>query len=908
MSKQILRFNVNGVSHEIAVDPDASLHNVLREHLGLTGVKHGCGEGECGACTVLLNGRPVISCITLALDADGKKVTTIEGLEGKDGTLHPVQEAFVRGEAIQCGFCTPGMVLAAKALLDRNPDPSEDEIRRALAGNLCRCTGYTGIVAAVKEAAAVLRGEKEFEPQGDFGKDLVGKPVERIGAREKVTGKAVFTADLNPPGMLHAMVLRSPHARAKIKKIDTSKAEKLKGVHAVVTAEDLPDVLWGLLLNDEPLLARGEVRFVGDRVAIVAAETPEIARKALRLIQVDYKPLKAVIDMEKARLPDAPQVHDAYDRFSIGYFGVPLEIPDSNVTTTMVISDGDVEAGFAESEVIVEEEYRTMPQHQGHIETHIAMAQPEPGGRVTVFTSTQVPFIARHAVAGWLGIPMSKVRIVWMETGGGFGNKIPPFTEPMAAAMAMKTDRPVRLWYTRQEELVDSRPRAATITRLKTGAKRDGTLVARTLEFLVDNGAYCDCGPLTAGGTVEAGRGPYRIPHVHLEGHSIYTNKFNTGPFRAPGYPQITFAMESHMDSLAKKLGVDPVELRRKNALRTGDATFAGTTIQHDVFYRCLNAVAEKIDADPACDGEGWGLAAGEWRTGGHPCGAVFKVNEDGTVAVTIGSSDLTGSKTSIAQVAAEELGLPLEQLSMTVGDTDTAPLAAPSGGSMVTFNMTNVVRKGAQKLAQTLKELASEELDQPADSLEVAYGRVFVRDDPDNAIGFAELGAAQPIGVTESSGAIPPTDAFCVNGVKARVDKTTGEVTVLRLVTAIDTGKAINPASVRGQASGGFVQALGLAFWEEIVQDPKDGHVVTQGFTDYRLPTAADVPSVETIIIEGDPSSSEGHGCKGIGEPVHVPGAAAAANAVAAATGHRLTTLPMTPERILQAIKESDG
>ncbi len=902
MSKEILSFTINGVAQEVAIAPDAKLYDVIHEVLGLTGTKHGCGEGECGACTVLLNGRPVSSCITLAMDAQGAKVTTIEGLAGDDGTLHPIQEAFARGEAVQCGFCTPGMILAAKALLDRNRDPSEQEIRRALAGNLCRCTGYTGIVAAVQEAAAVLRGEAGYEPIEEKHADVVGEPIERIGAREKVQGKAVYVADMKPAGMLHAAIVRSPHARAEIKEIDTTRAAKQRGVHAVLTAKDLPDVRWGLLINDEPILARDKVRYVGERVALVAAETPQIARKAASMVKVDYKVLPPVLDMEEARKAGAIQVHDNPGRYDIGYFGVPLEKVTNNLTTSMVIDDGDLDAGFEDADVVLEEEYKTMPQHQGHIEPHIAMAQPEPGGRVTVHTSTQVPFIARHSVATYLDIPMSKVRVVWCETGGGFGNKVPCFVEPMAAALAMKTGRPVRLAYSRQEELVDSRPRANTITRIKTGAKRDGTLVARQLEFLVDNGAYCDCGPLTAGGTVEAARGPYRIPNVHLEGHSIYTNKFNTGPFRAPGYPQITFAMESHMDSLASALGMDPVDLRRKNALRTGDTTFAGSTIQHDAFYRCLEAVAQKAAADPAGENEGWGLGCGEWRTGGHPCGAVFKVNEDGTVALTIGSSDLTGSKTSIGQVAAQELGLPWDKLSVVIGDTDSAPLAAPSGGSMVTFNMTNVVRKGARELADKLKGLASEELDRPAEDLEVADGRVFVRDDPNTGVSFAELGAAEPIGLTTSFGVLPPTDAFCVNGVKVRVDPSTGEVTVLRVISAIDCGKAINPASVRGQASGGFVQAMGMALFEEIVQDPTDGHVVTQGFTDYRMPTAVDVPSVEVILVEGDPSDSEGHGCKGVGEPVHVPGVAAVANAIAAATGVRLYATPMTPERILRA------
>ncbi len=902
MSKQILTLVVNGVPREVAIAPDATLLEVLRDSLGLMGTKRGCGEGECGACTVLLDGEPVTSCLTLAMSAHGRKVTTIEGLAGEDGTLHPLQEAFARGQAVQCGFCTPGMILSAKALLDRRPDPTDAEIRRALAGNLCRCTGYTGIVAAVKEAAAVLRGGKRFEPLPDYGTDVVGKPIERIGARERVQGRAVYTADLRVPDMLHAAILRSPHPRARIAKIDVSRARKLAGVHAVLTGCDLPDRLWGLMLADEPLLARDEVRYVGERVAAVAADTLAIARKAVSLIKVDYEPLPPVLDMETALELDSPRVHERPEDFAIGYFGMPLDPPSGNVTTHLLVKEGDVEVGFAAADVVVEEEYRTAPQHQGHIETHVCLAQPEPGGRLTVYASTQTPFIDRSGIASYLDMPMSRVRVVCMETGGGFGNKISAYVEPIAGALARACGRPVRLEYTRQEELVDSRPRAATIIRVKTGAQRDGTLVARQVLLLVDNGAYCDCGPLTAGAACQAAKGPYRIPNVHLESRSIYTNKFNTGPFRAPGFPQVTFAIESNIDALASKLGIDPVELRRKNALRTGDTTSSGTTIGNDVLYRCLNAVAERIAADPAGDEEGWGLACGEWPVGGSPCGVVFKVNEDGTVALTIGSTDLAGSSTGIAQVAAQELGIGLGQLSLVHGDTDTAPYAAPSGGSMVTFNMTNVVRKGARILIERLKAMAAEELGRPADALDVDDGRVFVRDDPERNIGFAELVAAEPMGCAASSGQIPGTHSFCAIGVKVRVDPTTGEVTALRAVSAIDCGKAINPASVHGQASGGFVQALGLALWEEIVQDASDGRVVTQGFTDYRMPTASDAPPVESILIEGDLSPSAGHGAKGIGEPVHVPGVAATANAVAAATGCRLHSVPMTPEKILRA------
>ncbi len=733
---------------------------------------------------------------------------------------------------------------------------------------------------------------------------FVGKPVSRLGDPEKATGAARFGADFTLPGMLYAKIVRSPHAHAKILSIDASKALALDGVVAVATPEDTPQKRYGFGLGDETILAQEKVRFCGEAVAAIAATDPYVAEEALGLIEVQYEPLPAVFDAEEAMKPDAPLVHDDPASYEEGFIPFPVE-PKGNIATHTEISEGDVEKGFAESDLIVEERYSTVPIHQSYIEPHACLAQWDPDGKLTVWTCTQGHFVMRSLLAKALDLPMTSVKVVPMEIGGGFGGKIAAYVEPIAAVLAMKTGRPVQIVLTRQEELEDARPRCATVTEVKTGVKKDGTLVARTLKFIVDNGAYTDFGPGTAGASVEAGRGPYRIPNVHFDGYSVWTSKFNTGPMRAPGFPQITFALESHMDVIAEKLGMDPVELRRKNGLRTGETTFASTALQKDVLMECLDKVAARIAEDPKKDAPdtGWGIGCGEWRVGGHPSGATLKINEDGTASLIIGAPDLTGSRTSIAQVAAEELGVRMDQLFATVGDTDEAPLAPVSAGSMATYNLTNVVRRTARELCQKIVALAAERLEVPEEDIDIEEGVASVRGALDKRATFADLVEGQQMAITVTADALPPTHAFSVHGVKVHVDRETGNVTVLRAISALDCGKAINPLSVAGQIGGGLVQGLGQALCEQIVFE--DGRAASRSFTDYKLLTAMDVPPVEPIIVEGDLSTSDGHGCKGIGEPVHVPTAGAVANAIYNAVGARLYELPMTPEKVHWALKQ---
>jgi len=735
---------------------------------------------------------------------------------------------------------------------------------------------------------------------------VVGKPVERLGARDKAIGTALYAGDLALPGTLYAKILRSPHPKARILSLDKSAAEAMPGVVAVMCADDVPDKRFGLLHSDEPIFAAGEVRYVGERVAAVAAEDAYTANAALKLIKVEYEVLDPVFDMEEALKPGAPLVHPEGAEFGPGFFFPTSLQPEGNVSFRDEIVDGDVEQGFRDADVIVEERYETAAAHQASIEPHVCVARFELDA-LTVWTSTQAPFNVQWSVAAALDIPMGSVRVVTMETGGGFGGKVSVMIEPVAAALAKRCRRPVQLTYTRQEELEDTRPRAQTITELKTGAKSDGTLLARQLRFLLDNGAYTDFGPGTVGGALAAARGPYRLPNVKFEGLAIYTNKFNTGAFRAPGFVQLTFALESHLDSLAARLGMSPVELRRKNALRAGDATFAGTKLKSDVLLHGLDLAANAIaEAGPPAPNTGWGVACGEWKTGGHPGGAYLTVKLDGTVTLVSGATDLSGSRTSLAQIVAEELALDISQVNAVTGDTLSVPLAPLSGGSMVTYNMANLLKKLCHRLREKLLDRASAALGVDMDALEIEGGSVRVREAPDKSISFAALGGSEPLTADSSQDTLAPTHAFAINAVKVSVDPDTGELRILRAIGIQDCGTAVNPQSVEGQITGGMVQALGQAVSEEIIFD--HGRVANRGLADYRLLTAADLPSIETHLLEEEPGPDQALGVKGIGEPVHIPGVAAVANAVFAATGKRVRRTPLTPERVLRAAKEVAG
>ena len=746
-----IRLNINGREKTLEVEASESLLRTLRRN-GYFGVKHGCETGECGACTVLLDGRPVPSCVVLASQAAGRNVTTIEGI-GTRGNLHPLQQAFVETGAIQCGYCTPAMILAAKALLDANRAPSENEVRAALSGVLCRCTGYVKPVQAVLLAAARMRGENpllsevcgptivaSFEE--DFGgstgnpeahssrgggtavqamprlqasskaaseeRRIVGKPEVKVDAVKLALGKPAFADDIEMRGMLHAKILHSPVAHAIIKNIDASKARALAGVHAVLTHKDLPRVVYSTAGQSDPIpgpldsfsLDR-KVRHVGDRVAFVAAETPEIAERALDLIEVEYEPIPAVLDPRDAMKGGAPTIHDEPEY-------VPFEHsePARNLAAAIRIEVGDVEQGFRQADFILEDEYLVPKVQQAAIEPHVVVTWWDEDDRLVIRTSTQVPFHARRILAPVLGLEPKRIRVIKPRIGGGFGGKQEVLIEDVAAHLTIATGRPVRLEYTREEEFIAARSRHPMRVRMKTGVKTDGTIVANSMDVLSDTGAYGSHALTVAGNTGHKSLALYpgnaAAPNIRYRADVVYTNTPPAGAFRGYGVPQGYLPLEVHMERIARHLGLDPVDFRLKNALKEGDehpfsrAWSEGREPRPEIIRtcglrQCVAVGMRMTDWTNKFRNSAWHEVAGKpWLRRGIGIAMVMqgtaipyldmgaasiKMNDDGSFHLFCGATDLgTGSDTVLGQMAAEVLGCSLENIIVYSSDTDFTP------------------------------------------------------------------------------------------------------------------------------------------------------------------------------------------------------------------------------------------
>ena len=572
---------INGRKVARNVQPHQRLLDLLRDDLHLTGAKEGCGAGECGSCSVFVNGILMKSCLLPAAKAQGATIETVESL-AKSGELSILQQAFHKAGASQCGFCIPGMVMAATAALRTNPLADREEIKERLGGNICRCTGYQKIVDAVELARDVQNGRAPAtalseDPNTDD--EVIGRRVRRIDAPSKVSGRLKYAADMTMPGMLHVQVLRSPHPHARIRAIDTSAAEAMDGVEGVITSADVPgEDGFGVFVNDQPIMARGKVRYVGEAVAAVAAEDLLTARRALAAIKVDYEPLPSVFDPEAAMRPGAPVIHDY--------------APD-NITKHIPIRVGDVEAALAQSDLVVEENYETQPIEHAYLEPEAGLAYVDHDGVVTLVCPDQNVTHHRHMLARIIAKPVSKVRFIMSPVGGGFGGKEDMIYQGMLALLAMKTQRPVRLVFTREESIVSTAKRHPSRTRLKMGLMRDGRIVASHMTMICDGGAY---GLSTEGVMRKAailGAGPYVIPNVRVDTYGIYTNNTPSGAFRSFGALQTQFATESHLDICAERLGLDPFEIRRINAMRDGAVTHTKQKLGSVSLLRCLEA-AEK--------------------------------------------------------------------------------------------------------------------------------------------------------------------------------------------------------------------------------------------------------------------------------------------------------------------------
>lgn len=748
---------------------------------------------------------------------------------------------------------------------------------------------------------------------------VAGRAEQRLDAQAKARGAYPYGIDFALPGMLTGFILRSPHPHARILAIDTLQAQALPGVRAIITGQDL-DVLMPGVVHDQPLLARDRVRFAGEPVALVAATERRVAEAAARLIQVAYEPLPLIESAEQAMQPDAPLLHPDWT----SYQAEDGLVREGNVCCHSSLTCGNLEQGMQDADIIVEGSYSTESVHQAHVEPRAAVATINSDGTCTVYSNTQLPFWIRTNVAHVLGCPEEAVTVFPLGIGGGFGSKLYPQLEPAVALLARQTGAPVRIVSSIEDELTAGLPRHPSTVYLKTGVKKDGTLVAHQARIVLDTGAYAGSGPEIASVCLLVLPGPYRIPHVRVDALAVYTNKTNFGAYRGPGGPQSVFALESHMDRIAETLGMDALELRLHNAVRDGDELANGQVVQGVGLRECLEKAAAAIEwGKPSGPHRGKGLACSWWTTTGGKSGARIRIDPDGKIAVTVGTQEIgTGAiMGGVPQVVAETMGVPVDDVRMIVADTAHGPWDFGSQGSRTVFNVGRAAQFACADLAQKLVDLAEKVLEVPAAALELREGAVVVRDAPEQRVLWTDLVKLDSAGLLEGRGESEPEPAahiksrlvssfyrafhypsFHCHAAEVQVDPGTGQVTVLRYAAAHDMGFAVNPLLAGGQMHGGAVQGIGMALMEEILY--RDGQVQNRNWTDYKLPTYADVPDIQDIIVE-HPIPGGPFGMKGLGESPVIEPPGALANAIRRAAGVRLYSLPMTAEKILFAMEQ---
>jgi len=739
------------------------------------------------------------------------------------------------------------------------------------------------------------------------------RPVRPDGV-EKVTGRALYGADVHPPGLIYGKVLRSPHAHARIVRIDTSEAERMPGVFAVVTHADLPAVSEGLQdLGEtavnvrelaENILAGEKVLYVGHAVAAVAAKSPHIAEEALEKIKVEYEPLPPVLDVLEAMRDDAPLLDE--NRRTKSLVGEPESDRPSNVAAYNRFESGDVEAAFATADVVVEREFRTKMVHQGYIEPQNATAVWNQDDTVTIWTSTQGAFTVRAQVAQLLRLPVSRVRVVPMEIGGGFGGKIPVYLEPVAALLSRKAGgRPVKMTMSRKEVFEATGPTSGTWIRVKAGATKDGRLVAVEAKLCYEAGAFPGS-PVNAGAMCMLA--PYDVENFRIETYDVVVNKPKVAAYRAPGAPAAAFAMESVVDELCRALNIDPLQFRLRNSSREGTKMVTGNPFPRIGHEECVRAALESDHYRSPIEGpyRGRGVASGFWFNGGFQSTVMVSVNPDGTVNLIEGNTDIGGTRASLAMQLAETLGIPYEDVKPTVVDTDSIGHNDVTGGSRTTFATGLAVYEAGMEVRREMMARAAKTWGVSVDEVEYVDGSVRQKSDPSKVLTFKEIARNQartggPITGKASLVARGVGPAFSTQIVDLEVDPDTGKVTILRYTVVQDAGRAIHPSYVEGQMQGGVVQGIGWALNEEYYYD-EEGRLLNASFLDYRMPTALDVPPIETVIVEV-PNPGHPYGVRGVGGVSIVPPLAAIANAIYDATGVRFTELPLSPRRIVEAL-----
>jgi putative selenate reductase molybdopterin-binding subunit len=901
-----MSFIVNGRDFAEQPAPGQCLRTFLRQ-LGHFGVKKGCDAGDCGACTVYLDGEPVHSCLVPAFRAEGHEVTTIEGL-AKGNELHPMQQAFLDAQGFQCGFCTAGMIMTAAAL---NQEQKAD-LGRALKGNLCRCTGYRAI------EDAIAGRHDTAESKAGCG---VGHNVPAPAGPDVVTGKARFTLDVAMEGLHHIKLVRSPHAHARIRGFDKSAALAVPGVIAVLTHEDAPATLFSTARHevreidpDDTRVLDDVVRFIGQRVAVVVAETEAAAEEGCRKLVVDYAGFPAVFDPEEAIKPGAPRVHDK---------GPESRIKDAsrNLAAEASGATGDVAKGFAEADTIHEGTYFVPRVQHAHLETLCAIAWVDEAGRLTVRSSTQVPFLTRIELARVFGLPQDKVRVFCERVGGGFGAKQEMLTEDIAALAALKTGKPVKLEFTREEQFTGATTRHPMKVKVKIGARRDGTLTAMQMHVVSNTGAYGNHGMPVLEHACSESISVYRCPNKKVDGFAAYTNTVPAGAFRGYGLPQTGFAVESAIDEVARMIGMDPIEFRRRNVVRKGDDMIGLHKSPDDVIYgsygldQCLElaqAAMNRGDGDepPA----GWAVGEGYALTmidtvppGGHYSDTHISLEADGGYSMTIGTAEFGNGTTTVhRQVAASALNARPTSINFKQSDTDHGGHDTGAYGSTGTVIAGRATQFAAEALRDVLLAFAAAEANCDKAQCKLIDNAV---DCAGKSIALADLyKTAKTQGVDLSAqgtaNGSPRSVAFNVQGFRVAVNKVSGEVKILKSVQAADAGTVINPMQCRAQIEGGVAQALGAALFEEVVIDG-EGRVTNPSFRHYRIPAYADIPRTEVLFANTSDELGP-YGAKSMSESPYNPVAGALANAIRDATGVRFYALPLKPDRVHAGLTSS--
>jgi putative selenate reductase molybdopterin-binding subunit len=881
--------------------PGQCLRTFLRDQ-GAFGVKKGCDGGDCGACTVWLDGEPVHSCLIPAFRAAGRSVTTIRGL-GLPGNLHPVQQAFLNAQGFQCGFCTAGMIMTVASLNDQQ----RADLPHALKGNLCRCTGYRSVADAVHGI-----GSAEADAAGKaLGASLANPFSEGI-----VTGHACYTMDVAMEGLLHLKALRSPHAHARILDIDRTGAAALPGVVAVFTWEDVPRRLFSTALHEDHLVDPDDtyildnvVRFVGQRVAAVVAETESIAEAACRLIDVTYEPLPPVFDPVAAMKPGAPLLHDR----GLGGTG--------NVYVDIHGEVGSVANGFAAADVVHEATYSTSRAQHVHLETHGSIAWQDAEGRLHVRTSSQAPFVVQGKLAHVFGLPNRKIHVFTERVGGGFGGKQEMVTEDLCVLATLSIGRPVQWEYTREEQFTAATTRHQMTSRVKLGAKRDGTLTAIQVHVVSNTGAYGGHGGETLAAALGSPIAAYRCANKRADGYAVYTNVVPAGGFRGYGASQTTFAIESAIDDLAKLLGLDPFAIRRLNMIREGDWIQSIWSEASDVDYgsygldQCMDRVQEALASGRGAkkpDGPEWlegrGMALAMLESGPpteHRSGSEMTLLPDGSYHLAVGSTEMgNGSVTSHTQLAAGVLGCRAGQIAIINADTDRTPYDTGTFASTGTVVAGQAVALTAAALRENILDYASRHSGVVRDACKLEGEAVLCGN---HRISLADLYAAgkkdgHHFEARRKSYLAPRTIGFNVQGIRLAVHRVTAEVHILHSVHAADIGRLINPMQCRGQIDGSIGMGIGWALTEHMVHDEK-GAVVNPSLRSYRIPAFADTPASEVMFA--DTYDRIGPlGAKAQGECAINPVAPAIANALMNATGVRFAHLPLTPDRIFGPLR----